>query len=63
MTIYERLRFLAMGGKKAYLHGATENMKTTELQEFLDFIYWSNPKFYRKFHWYLNINGSENENG
>lgn len=37
MNIYNRLRFLALGGKKSYLHkNGKENVKTTELQNFLD---------------------------
>lgn len=50
MNIYEKLRFLAMGGKNAYLHETEENKKTTELQDFLDKVYWSNPSYYKKFH-------------
>lgn len=37
MTIYERLMFLARGGRKSYLHrDGRENKRTTELQNFLD---------------------------
>lgn len=50
MIVYEQLRHLAMGGKKAYLHGKTENKMTTKLQDMLDEIYWSNPTYYKKFH-------------
>ena len=50
MNIYEQLRYLAMGGKKAYLHGTIENKKTTELQDFLDKVCHSNPSYYKKFH-------------
>lgn len=50
MNIYEKMRFLAMGGKNAYLHTTKENKMTTKLQDFLDKVYYSNPNFYKKFH-------------
>lgn len=49
MIIYERLRYLAKGGKKDYLHGLKENKKTRQLQDFLDEVYKRNPSFYRRF--------------
>lgn len=37
MSIFERLMFLARGGRKDYLHTkGKENKKTTNLQNFLD---------------------------
>lgn len=37
MTIYERLMFLAKGGRKDYQHtGGKENKQVTDLQDFLD---------------------------
>lgn len=36
MTIYEYLMFLAKGGRVDYLHKKKENLKTTNLQDFLD---------------------------
>ncbi|WP_180953824.1 hypothetical protein [Bacillus sp. M6-12] len=35
MTVYERLMFLAKGGRVDYLHKKNENLKTTKLQNFL----------------------------
>jgi hypothetical protein len=38
MTIFERLMFLAKGGRKEYWHkNGKENKQTTKLQDFLDF--------------------------
>lgn len=50
MILYERLRSLAMGEKKSYVHKLKENKKTTELQDFLDNVYRYNPSYYKKFH-------------
>lgn len=37
MNIYERLMFLAKGGRREYMHKkGKENKRTTELQSFLD---------------------------
>lgn len=37
MKVYEYLHFLARGGRKDYLHSnGKENIKTTNLQNFLD---------------------------
>jgi hypothetical protein len=36
MNIFDRLMFLAKGGKSDYLHKGKENMKTSNLQDFLD---------------------------
>jgi hypothetical protein len=35
-TIYERLLFLAKGGRKSYWHKGKENKNTTKLQNLLD---------------------------
>lgn len=35
MTIYERLMYLAKGGRVDYIHQNKENLKTTKLQNFL----------------------------
>jgi hypothetical protein len=35
MTIFERLMFLAKGGRVDYLHRTKENKKVTKLQDFL----------------------------
>lgn len=35
MTIFERLMFLAKGGRHDYRHGAKENKQVTKLQDFL----------------------------
>jgi hypothetical protein len=35
MTVFERMMFLAKGGRIEYLHGKKENVKTTRLQDFL----------------------------
>lgn len=36
ITIYELLRFMAMGGKPSYLHRKKENKNTAALQNLLD---------------------------
>lgn len=50
MTIYERIRFLAIGGKRSYRHGLEENKKTTELQDFIDEVYKKDSRYYKKLH-------------
>lgn len=49
MTIYEKLRYLAMGGRKEYLHGSTENKRATKLQNFLDDVCCGNPEHYKNY--------------
>lgn len=37
MSIYDRLMYLALGGKESYRHkNGMENKQTTKLQDFLD---------------------------
>ncbi|MGX1266770.1 hypothetical protein RKD55_004714 [Rossellomorea marisflavi] len=38
ITVYERLMFLAMGGRRQYRHNNHENKQTTKLQNFLDTV-------------------------